>query len=200
MKCEEIRSQFSSQFEAECLIHCEALYKLARYLTLDENEAEDLFQDTLLRGFQFFHKFQSQTNCKAWLYKIMKNLFINQYHKKKSRLEVVPMELYNDVNNDHLDHDEKQFNPELTVLNDMFNAEIIYALNTLPADYKLAVMLADLQYLSYQEISEILNCPIGTVRSRISRGRKLLKRILFNYALREGIIKESFGKKPITPN
>ncbi len=178
------------QFELECLVHCDSLYNLARYLTLDENEADDLLQDTLLRGYQFFHQFKSQTNCKAWLYKIMKNLFINHYRKKKRRPNTVS------IDNEYDGEIERAIsaglgqytNPERYVLNEMLSSEVICALNLLPEDYKIAVILADLEYLSYNEMAELLDCPIGTVRSRLSRGRKMLKKMLFNFALKEGVI------------
>ncbi len=178
------------QFELECLVHCDSLYNLARYLTLDENEADDLLQDTLLRGYQFFHQFKSQTNCKAWLYKIMKNLFINHYRKKKRRPNTVSIDNEYDGEIERAISAEldQYTNPERYVLNEMLSSEVICALNLLPEDYKMAVIMADLEYLSYNEMAELLDCPIGTVRSRLSRGRKMLKKMLFNFALKEGVI------------
>ena len=182
----------SEQFESECLIHTNSLYNMARYLTLDESEADDLLQDTLLRGFQFFHKFKAHTNCKAWLYKIMKNLFINHYRKKKRQLATVPYESDLDGNAESLSSNSQDFNnPENFVMNEMLSSEVVCALNLLPEDYKSAVILADLEYLSYNEMAEILGCPIGTVRSRLFRGRKLLKQMLEDFAVNEGYIKKS---------
>ncbi|GMT49771.1 MAG: RNA polymerase sigma factor RpoE [bacterium] len=178
------------QFELECLVHCDSLYNLARYLTLDENEADDLLQDTLLRGYQFFHQFESHTNCKAWLYKIMKNLFINHYRKKKRRPNTVSIDNEYDGEIERAISTEldQYTNPEHYVLNEMLSSEVICALNLLPEDYKMAVIMADLEYLSYNEMADLLDCPIGTVRSRLSRGRKMLKKMLFNFALKEGVI------------
>ncbi len=179
-----------NHFESECLVHCDSLYNLARYLTLDENEADDLLQDTLLRGYQFFHQFESHTNCKAWLYKIMKNLFINHYRKKKRRPNTVSIDNEYDGEIERAISTEldQYSNPEHHVLNEMLSSEVICALNLLPEDYKMAVIMADLEYLSYNEMAELLDCPIGTVRSRLSRGRKMLKKMLFNFALKEGVI------------
>ncbi|MDH4127748.1 MAG: sigma-70 family RNA polymerase sigma factor [Spirochaetota bacterium] len=179
----------SDQFEVECLIHTQPLYNLARHLTLDEVDADDLFQDTLARGYQFFHKFKSRTNCKAWLFKIMKNLFINQYRKKKKRFNDVSLEDKFEMNGDKLIPEEWQkCTPENFVLKEMLSSEVVHALNILPEDYKMAVILADLEYMSYNEISKILECPVGTVRSRLSRGRKILKDLLFDFAIKEGIL------------
>ena len=190
MKQERCNLLESRQFESECLIHTNSLYNMARYLTLDENEADDLLQDTLLRGFQFFHKFKAHTNCKAWLYKIMKNLFINHYRKKKRQLDTIPYENDFDMNAENNIPEQRVLsNPENFVMNEMLSSEIVCALNLLPEDYKTAVILADLEYLSYNEMAEILGCPIGTVRSRLSRGRKILKKMLANFAVNEGYIK-----------
>ena len=179
------------QFEQECLHYTDPLYKLARSLTLDENEADDLVQETLSRGYQFFHKFKSQTNCKAWLFKIMKNLFINRYRKKKRQLEVMSFENQMiEGNIASLSDNWKSSNPEMCLLNEMLSPEVIFALNLLPNDYKVTVILADLKCLSYNEMADVLKCPIGTVRSRLSRGRKMLKKLLFNFAKEEGVIKD----------
>ncbi|HEO65569.1 MAG TPA: sigma-70 family RNA polymerase sigma factor, partial [Spirochaetes bacterium] len=142
------------------------------------------------RGYQFFHQFKSQTNCKAWLYKIMKNLFINHYRKKKRRPNTVSIDNEYDGEIERAISAEldQYTNPERYVLNEMLSSEVICALNLLPEDYKMAVIMADLEYLSYNEMAELLDCPIGTVRSRLSRGRKMLKKMLFNFALKEGVI------------
>jgi len=187
---QEILNQF---FEEECLCHKGPLYNLARYLTSDENDADDLFQETLMRGFQFFHKYEAHTNCKAWLVKIMKNLFINHYRKKKRQLDTVSYDnTYNPEveKNSSENNNSTATNPESFVLNEMLSSEITYALSLLPDNYRNAVILADLEYLSYQEMSDMLGCPIGTIRSRLSRGRKMLKKLLRDFAIEEGVIKE----------
>lgn len=190
MEKQKLLPQQINQFECECLIHRQALQNLAKYLTLDENEADDLVQDTLLRGYQFFHKFQSNTNCRAWLFKIMKNLFINHYRKKKRRLDTVSIDYEFEFDLDRYQTPDKNRyeSPEHFVLDEMLSSEILGALNHLPEDYKNAVIMADLEYLSYNEMAQLLDCPIGTVRSRLSRGRKMLKKMLFNFALNEGLI------------
>ncbi len=186
LTCESTR-----KFEEECLVHRESLYNLSRYLTSDENEADDLLQETLLRSYQFFHKFKSQTNSKAWLFKIMKNLFINHCRKKKRQLDIVSFENHYDgeVEKNCISDKWMSINPENFVLNEMLSSEVTYALNLLPEDYKMAVILADLECLSYNEMADVLECPIGTVRSRLSRGRKMLKKLLLKFAIKEGVIK-----------
>lgn len=190
METQKLQPQQIQQFECECLKHRQALQNLAKYLTLDENEADDLVQDTLLRAYQFFHKFQSNTNCRAWLFKIMKNLFINHYRKKKRRLDTISIdyEMELDLERYHTQYQNRYESPEHFVLEEMISSEILGALNHLPEDYKNAVIMADLEYLSYNEMAQLLDCPIGTVRSRLSRGRKMLKKMLFNFALNEGLI------------
>jgi RNA polymerase sigma-70 factor (ECF subfamily) len=181
----------NKQYEDECLRYKDALYNLSRYLTSDENEADDLFQETLLRSYQFFHTFKSQTNCKAWLFKIMRNLFINHCRKKKRQLDFISFENQYDSEAERSYSSDKwhSISPENFVINGMLSPEITYALSMLPEDYRMVVILADIELMSYNDMAKILNCPIGTVRSRLSRGRNSLKKLLFKFALKEGIIK-----------
>lgn len=163
------------------------LYNYAFYLTKDDDDAKDLVQDTFIKAFRFMDNFQEGTNEKAWLYKIMKNGFINDYRKKTSR----PIHFsYDNVieTNDNAEEDAPH-NPlsesQLADVTDSFRGlmgdEVSGALESLPHDYKQILVLADIEEFTYEELSDILEIPIGTVRSRLFRARNLLKEKLKNY-------------------
>ncbi len=121
----------------------------------------------------------------------MKNIFINHCRRKKRQLDFISFEnQYHSETEGNTTNDKWQsINPENFVINGMLSPEVSYALSMLPEDYKMVVILADIELMSYNEMAKRLNCPIGTVRSRLSRGRKILKKLLFKFALKEGIIK-----------
>jgi len=178
------------RFEKEALMHIDSLYNFSLYLTKNSDDAKDLVQETYYKAYKFFHQFQEGTSIKAWLFKILKNTFINLYRKKYREPEIIDYEkvesfigLMKDNNFDfaHLEEDN--------LLNKFLSDNVVSALNQLPDDFKTVVLLSDVEGLSYKEIADIVECPIGTVRSRLSRARKMLQKILLNYALKQGIIK-----------
>jgi RNA polymerase sigma factor (sigma-70 family) len=169
-------------FNNEFLPHINAMYNFGYRLTLDRDDAKDLVQDTYFKAFRFIESFQKGTNAKAWLFRILKNSFINDYRKKtKEPVKVDYQEVETYYNSDDVD---RQITPDLRVdaLKDMIGDEISNALNTLDVDFRTVIILCDLEGFKYEEMAKILDIPIGTVRSRLHRARQLLKEKLSLYA------------------
>jgi len=186
----KIDNDKKKKFEKEAMIYLDSLYNLSLNITRNPNDAKDLVQETYYKAYKFYYQFQEGTSLKAWLFKILKNTFINLYRKKVKEPEKVDYEkvepfisLLQDNNSDVTNIEEN------ILLNKFLSDDVTSALNKLPDDFKTVVLLSDLEGFSYKEISEIMDCPIGTVRSRLSRGRRMLQKILFDYAIKEGIIK-----------
>ena len=178
------------EFEALALGHVDPLYSAALRLTKNERDAEDLVQDTFLRAFRFFDKFERGTNIKAWLFKILTNTFINRYRRKVKEKTVVEGAAREGTNERFVarDANESSSNPEQYLFDRLLSDDVLRAIDGLPIDFRLVVILADLQEFSYKEIAEILDYPVGTVMSRLYRGRKLLQKQLVGYALESGVI------------
>ncbi|GAB1446959.1 MAG: sigma-70 family RNA polymerase sigma factor [Cyclobacteriaceae bacterium] len=173
-------------FNNEFLPHINSMYNFGHRLTLDEDDAKDLVQDTYLKAFRFIESFQKGTNAKAWLFRILKNSFINDYRKKSkepSKVDYQEVESY--YNSDDVHH---QITTDLRVesLQDMIGDEISNALNSLDVDFRTVIILCDLEGFKYDEMAKILDIPIGTVRSRLHRARNLLKDKLSVYAEKMG--------------
>jgi len=176
------------QFEALAFPLMDRLFSTALRMTRDQHDAEDLVQDTYLKAYRFFHRFQLGTNFRAWMFRILTNHFITEYHTKKRMppkanfetiCTTVPLKENSEFNSDG--EFELKVNYE-----DLFDDTIIAALNGLPEKYRIVVLLSDVNDLKYKEIAKMLDCPIGTVMSRLSRGRKMLTRSLRNYAVTNG--------------
>lgn len=178
-------------FEAEAIPHLSGMFSAAVYLTKNGRDAEDLVQETMLKAFRFFDKYQRGTNIKAWLYKILTNTFINQYRKK-----VVSFEFLDNLDYpiEHKEHDHQLEGVpveqilESIELSESLGDQVKRGLEKLPVDFRLIVILSDLQDFSYKEIADIIGCPVGTVMSRLYRGRKLLQKSLLGYAQERGIV------------
>lgn len=169
-------------FNNEFLPHISSMYNFGYRLTLDRDDAKDLVQDTYLKAYRFIESFQKGTNAKAWLFRILKNSFINDYRKKSkepSKVDYQEVETY--YNSEDVD---RQITPDLRVesLKDMIGDEISNALNSLDVDFRTVIILCDLEGFKYEEMAKILDIPIGTVRSRLHRARNLLKEKLTHYA------------------
>lgn len=178
-------------FTEEALSHLDSLYGVACKLTRNPSEAEDLVQDTLLKAMRARDQFKSGTNLKAWLLRILTNTFINKYRRgglERSVLEGPDADPLVDgwVSAATM---RQLRDPEQHALLPIIEGEVRRALDALPADFKLAVVLCDVEELTYEEIAQVMGCPIGTVMSRLHRGRKLLQRSLYNHALSLGIVK-----------
>lgn len=185
-------------FEAAALSHAPALYSVAVRMTGRPSDAEDLVQDTLLKALRAKHQFEEGTNLRAWLLRILTNTYINRYKRGVLERSLLGAESLDPVS------DGWTGNASLKALRDplaqaersMLEGEIQAALDELPEDFRLAVLLVDVQELSYKEAAEALGCPIGTVMSRLHRGRRLLKTRLMTQAEAMGLLNEAEDEAP----
>jgi RNA polymerase sigma-70 factor, ECF subfamily len=177
-------------FEAEALPHLDAVYAMAVRLVHNPDDANDLLQETVLRAWRFFDQFQPGTNCRAWLLTILFNNFRNGY-RRASREQ--PASATGDF--DHrleaasLSDEPQRGNPETAVSTRSMDREVESAFNSMPDEFRSALLLIDVQELSYQEASQVLEVPVGTIKSRVSRGRTLMRQALQVYAKDRGIIR-----------
>jgi RNA polymerase sigma-70 factor, ECF subfamily len=182
------RESRRADFDAEALPHLDHLFSAAFYLCGDRDRSADLVQETFLRAFRFFHQFEPGTNCRAWLLTILHNTFRNQYRagqRERGQLDIdEPGAAREATAASGVDSD-----PQALVLSEMMDQEIVQALGELPEEFRSAIVAVDLQELTYEEGARVLGCPVGTVRSRLSRGRRLLERKLAGYARERGIVK-----------
>ena len=183
--------QRADGFLDECMSHMDALYGVACRLTRNPTEAEDLVQDALVKAMRARDQFQAGTNLKAWLFRILTNTFINKYRRgglERSVLEGPDADPLADgwVSASTM---RQLRDPEQIALLPIVEGEVRKALDALPPEFRLAVVLCDVEEFSYEEIADIMGCPIGTVMSRLHRGRKLLQKSLYQHALAMGIVK-----------
>ena len=170
------------------------LYSAALRMTRNPSDAEDLVQETYLRAYRGFGGFEEGTNLKAWLYRILTNTFINSYRSKKRRPDEVELDdaedfyLYRRLGG--LEAADAGRTPETEVLDAMPDAMVKEALEALPEQFRMAVLLADVEGFSYKEIAEIMDVPIGTVMSRLHRGRRALEKALYETARERGLISD----------
>jgi RNA polymerase sigma-70 factor (ECF subfamily) len=178
------------RFERDVLPLLPSLYSAAMRLTRNRTDAEDLVQETYLRGVRGFAGFQEGTNLKAWLYRILTNSYINTYRKKQREPQIV--EGPDDVDEwylyDRLGGRSVEDSAETTVLDQIPDQGVKDALESLPERFRLPVLLADVEGFSYKEIAEIMETPIGTVMSRLHRGRKALEKALWETAKERGLV------------
>lgn len=181
----------SDIFETEFMVHVDSMYNFAYRLTFDSDDAKDLVQDTYLKAFRFINSFERGTNAKAWLFRILKNSFINDFRKKSKQPAKVD---YNEVEQFYNSDDAgAKITTDLRVetVQDMIGDEISGALNAIPVDFRTVIILSDLEGFTYEEMSKILDIPIGTVRSRLHRARNMLKEKLVAYAKEMGYAKNN---------
>lgn len=185
----------NKRFELEFLPHIEALNTFAYHLCYNAEDAADLVQETYLKAFKFMDKFEEGTNAKAWLFKIMKNAYINDYRKKTKRPSKVD---YEEIVGYH-EGDDAQLSSFYDLREDIFDKmmgdEVTVAIEALPEEFKSVIFLCDIEDFTYEEISKIMDVPIGTVRSRLFRARNMLKDLLKKYAQKMGY-KDIRGEKP----
>lgn len=180
------KAQKDTLFEEEFMPYIDALYNFAYKLTFDEDDANDLVQETYMKAYRFVESYQQGTNAKAWLFRILKNSFINGFRKKSKEPAKVD---YQEVESYYNSEDTKvSATTDLRVetVQDMIGDEIANALNALAIDFRTIIILSDLEGFTYEELAKILDIPIGTVRSRLHRARNLLKEALFEYAKKKG--------------
>ncbi len=189
---QERKKELRAEFKRIALPQLSHLYTSAFYLTKDRAEAEDLVQETYLRALRFFNKFQPGTNCRVWLLSILRNLFINRYQQKKREAETVDWEMIDQVYDSMVEQGEKteRDNPEGLLISELMDEEVEKAMRELPEEYRTAIVLVDIEELSYEEAAKVMECAIGTIQSRVSRGRRMLQVALRDYALERGLIKK----------
>lgn len=169
-------------FNQEFMPHIDSMYNFAYRLSFDDDDSKDLVQDTYLKAYRFINSFKRGTNAKAWLYRILKNSFINEFRKKgKEPSKVDYQEVENFYNSDDVD-DTRTVDLRVDTVKDMIGDEVTNALNSLAIDFRTVIILCDLEGFTYEEMAKILDIPIGTVRSRLHRARNLLKEKLNTYA------------------
>jgi RNA polymerase sigma-70 factor (ECF subfamily) len=180
------------RFQADALPVLDSLYAGALRMTRNPADAEDLVQETMMRAYRSFDRFEEGTNLKAWLFRIMTNAYINTYRKKQreplkvSHDEIEDFDLYRELKQ----HDPQwDATPENIVLSNLVDSDIIEAIDDLPEQFRLAVILSDIEGFSYAEMAEIMDVPLGTVMSRLHRGRKILQKRLWEIARDRGIVR-----------
>lgn len=177
-----------AEFQRVALPYLDAVHSAALFLTGDPDRAADVSQETFLRAFRFFHQFEPGTNCRAWLLTILHNTFRNRYRaeqRERGRVDVDDPVTEAEATRAVGAGDD----PETLVLANVLDGEIRDALAALPEEFRSVIVLVDLQELTYEEAARVLGCPIGTVRSRLSRGRRLLYERLRGYAERRGLLR-----------
>lgn len=184
----EIRKQ--ADFNEEIIPHLDALYNFGLRLTYDPNDAEDLVQDTIVKAYRFFSSYEKGTNAKAWLFRILKNSYINNYRKKSKKPSQVDYDevssFYETIRDERTDTSDL----EDTMYRELIDDDITKALDDIPEDFRTVVLLCDVEDFTYEEIANMLDVPIGTIRSRLHRGRNLLKAQLMEYAENRGYVED----------
>jgi len=178
--------QRRTAFEEEAVPHLSALYNFAVRLTRDRDDAADLVQETMLKAFRFFGSFERGTNCKAWLFRIMKNSFINRYRRTSKAPDTVEYDAVEEFYETIKDSAVETSTLEAELFDNALDDEVSAAIQSLPDDFRTVIILCDIEGFTYEEIAEFIDCPIGTVRSRLHRARKILAAQLSTYARERG--------------
>jgi RNA polymerase sigma-70 factor, ECF subfamily len=187
MKKTELDPKYS-EFQTEAVPHMDILFNYGLRLTGNSDDAHDLVQETFMKAFRFWDKYEKGTNIRAWLYRIMKNTYINRYRKETKEPDTVDYDdiqnFYNTIKADRVDDNDLQEK----IFGGLLDDDVTRAIEKLPEDFRTVVILSDIEGLSYEEIASFVDCPIGTVRSRLHRGRKMLQIVLRDYAKKHGYI------------
>jgi RNA polymerase sigma-70 factor (ECF subfamily) len=188
MKTQESEKQRS--FEREALPHADLLYSYALRMTNNRADADDLVQETYLKAYRFWESYEQGTNIRAWLFRILKNSYINRYRKEVREPDKVE---YDDVKSLYTTRGEgtaDQNDLQESMFGNLLDDEITTAIASLPDEFRTVVILCDIETLTYEEVATFMDCPLGTVRSRLHRGRKLLRGRLTEYARQRGLAQE----------
>ncbi len=183
---DEASAERRAAFEREALPHLDTVYRVALRLAGDRSRAEDLTQDTMLRAYRAWDQFTPGTNARAWLLTILRHAFINEYRRPRNRAPTVdvsaiePYTVFGDI---------QDLDPEGRFFDQIIDDEVLRAIDALPDEFREAVVLSDIEGLTYAEIAEVMGVPVGTVKSRLFRGRQALQRTLYEYAVSMGYLK-----------
>ena len=181
----------SGEFEETALVHLDALYRSALRFTRNRAEAEDVLQETFLKAFRGFHRFNPGTSCRAWLFTILRNTFLNRVRDARWEVLEKDADAWEGAAESATADPSAGASPEEEFFQTVLHGDVDRALKALPLVFREAVVLVDLEGLSYKEVAQVLGCPIGTVMSRLARGRGLLRRALRAFAREHRYIKES---------
>lgn len=195
ISADEKSGQLYEDFQKEAIPHMNAVYNFALRMTGDEDDADDLVQETYLKAFRFFDKFEKGTNCKAWLFRILKNSYINDYRKNVKEPDKVD---YEDVQNFYENIHSTEINSqhyEQDAFTNLLDDEITKVMSALPEDFRTVIILSDIEGFTYEEIADFVDIPVGTVRSRLHRARKMLYSQLYDYARDRGYVDRKKSKK-----
>src|SRR5512146_2809169 len=177
-------------FEREALPHVDALYSAALRLSRNPDDARDLLQETVLRAYRFFHQYKPGTTCRAWLLTILYNNLRNGYRgADHEQVSLTFEDFERAIENSSARADQASSNPEMLISQSVLDHEVTAALEALPTDFRAVLMLVDVQELNYQEVAQVLGIPIGTVKSRVSRARQMMRLSLDAFARRRGLIR-----------
>lgn len=174
------------EFEREALVHLDSLFNVALRLTGNSSDAEDLVQDTVLKAYRAWDQFETGTNCRAWLVTILRNTFINKFRRESRRPSSVH---YDSVEDTSVFEAVQDRDPEGSFFRFIVDAEVKQAIQGLPEEFRIPLVLSDIEGMSYAEIAHVLELPVGTVKSRLFRGRRRLQKRLYEYALEMGYIR-----------
>jgi len=175
-----------ASFEREALVHLDSLYRVALRLTGNPADADDLVQETILKAYRAWHQFEQGTNAKGWLLTILRHAFINEYRRRTRHPETVDLDAIEPYS---VFEDLQEEDPQGAFFDRIVDDEVLRAIDGLPEQFRETVVLSDVEGLSYEEIARVLDVPVGTVKSRLFRGRRLLQGKLYDYAVGMGYIK-----------
>ncbi len=182
------RTNFDALYQSEMIPHMSLLYNYALRLTNNVDDAKDLIQDTYLKAYRFIDKYERDTNAKAWLFRILKNSFINNYRKSSRTPQQVE---YNEVE-DYGELIKDNYAPSTDLRRDLFDNvlgdDVMKAMGSLNEEFRTIIILSDIEEMTYEEIAEILDIPLGTVRSRLHRARKVMQEKLYSFAVKHSYI------------
>ncbi len=197
VRSDDLAIEVRQELEAEALTYIDSLYRTALRMTRNPADAEDLVQETYLRAFRSLHQFRPGTNLRAWIFRILTNAYINEYRKRTRRPTRASLDdleefyLYDHLVDSGVQPQSER--PEDVVIERISTEDVINSLDELSEDFRNVVLLADVEGFSYREIAEILDIPIGTVMSRLYRARRRLQRLLYDFAVESGYLKDQAG-------
>jgi RNA polymerase sigma-70 factor (ECF subfamily) len=183
------------RFEKEAFVHLNELFGAGLRLTRNPGDAEDLVQETFMKAFSNFHQYKQGTNCRAWLFRILMNTFINGYRRRTKEREILKKKEVGIIRNELVNKEGFEWHSDPTKVSskNALSHQVRDALDSLPEEFRTVVLLADLHEFAYKDIAQIMSTPIGTVMSRLFRGRRMLRKKLATYAKSQGLVLKSVG-------